>query len=134
MSRVTTAVATRQRKKKIFKKAKGFWGGRKNLYRIAKEAVMRAGQFAYRDRRNRKREFRSLWIVRVNAACRLNGISYNAFINGLKKNNIAIDRKMLAELAVHDPMAFTRIVEAAKKEPATKAVPVEKGAPEIGPA
>lgn len=115
MSRVTTAVATRQRKKKIFRQAKGFWGGRKRLYRIAKEAVMRAGQFAYRDRRARKREFRQLWIVRINAACRENGISYNSFINGLKKNSIAIDRKMLAELAVREPQAFAKVVEAARQ-------------------
>jgi large subunit ribosomal protein L20 len=115
MSRVTTAAATRQKKNKIFKKAKGFWGGRHRLYRIAKEAVMRAGQFAYRDRHNKKRDFRSLWIIRVNAACRLNGISYNAFISGLKKNNIALNRKVLAEIAITDPLAFTRVVEAAKK-------------------
>jgi large subunit ribosomal protein L20 len=115
MSRVTTAVATRQKKNKIFKQAKGFWGGRRRLYRLAKEAVMRAGQFAYRDRHNKKREFRSLWIIRVNAACRLNGISYNAFINGLKKNNIALNRKALAEIAVTDPAAFAKVVEAAKK-------------------
>jgi large subunit ribosomal protein L20 len=115
MSRVTTAAATRQKKNKIFKKAKGFWGGRHRLYRIAKEAVMRAGQFAYRDRHNKKRDFRSLWIIRVNAACRLNGISYNAFINGLKKNNIALNRKVLAEIAITDPAAFTKVVEAAKK-------------------
>jgi large subunit ribosomal protein L20 len=115
MSRVTTAVATRQRKKKIFRKAKGFWGGRKRLYRIAKEAVMRAGQFAYRDRRAKKREFRQLWIVRINAACRENGISYNSFISGLKKNSIAIDRKMLAELAVREPQAFAKVVEAARQ-------------------
>jgi large subunit ribosomal protein L20 len=115
MSRVTTAAATRQKKNKIFKKAKGFWGGRHRLYRIAKEAVMRAGQFAYRDRHNKKRDFRSLWIIRVNAACRLNGISYNAFINGLKKNNIALNRKVLSEIAITDPLAFTKVVEAAKK-------------------
>jgi large subunit ribosomal protein L20 len=115
MSRVTTAAATRQKKNKIFKKAKGFWGGRHRLYRIAKEAVMRAGQFAYRDRHNKKRDFRSLWIIRVNAACRLNGITYNAFINGLKKNNIALNRKVLSEIAIADPLAFTKVVEAAKK-------------------
>ena len=115
MSRVTTAAATRQKKNKIFKKAKGFWGGRHRLYRIAKEAVMRAGQFAYRDRHNKKRDFRSLWIIRVNAACRLNGISYNAFISGLKKNNIALNRKVLAEIAIADPVAFAKVVEAAKK-------------------
>ncbi|MDP2807435.1 MAG: 50S ribosomal protein L20 [bacterium] len=115
MSRVTTAAATRQKKNKIFKKAKGFWGGRHRLDRIAKEAVMRAGQFAYRDRHNKKRDFRSLWIIRVNAACRLNGISYNAFISGLKKNNIALNRKVLAEIAIADPLAFTKVVEAAKK-------------------
>ena len=115
MSRVTTAVATRQRKKKIFRKAKGFWGGRRKLYRIAKEAVMRAGQFAYRDRRAKKRDFRQLWIVRINAACRLNGVSYNAFISGLKRNAIAIDRKMLAELAANHPEVFAKVVEAAKQ-------------------
>jgi large subunit ribosomal protein L20 len=108
-------VATRQRKKKIFSKAKGFWGGRSKLYRIAKEAVMRAGQFAYRDRRAKKRDFRRLWIVRINAACRLNGISYNGFINGMKRNSIVIDRKMLAELAARDPEVFAKVVEAAKQ-------------------
>jgi large subunit ribosomal protein L20 len=115
MSRVTTAVATRKRKKKIFQKAKGFWGGKKNLYRLAKEAVMRAGQFAYRDRHNKKRVFRGLWIIRINAACRLNGISYNAFISGLKKKMIVIDSKILADLAVNDAVAFTKLVEAVKQ-------------------
>jgi large subunit ribosomal protein L20 len=116
MPRVTTAVPTKHRKNKIFKRAKGYWGGRKNLYRVAKEAVMRAGQFAWRDRRAKKRDFRGLWIVRINAACRNHGISYSAFINGLKKNSILIDRKMLAELAVYDKMAFTKLVEAAQKK------------------
>lgn len=115
MSRVTSAVPTRHRKNKMFRKAKGFWGGRKNLYRVAKEAVMRAGQFGWRDRRARKRDFRSLWITRINAACRLNGVSYSTFIDGLKKKSILIDRKILADLAVHDAVAFTRLVEAAKK-------------------
>ncbi len=115
MARVTTAVPTRRRKNKMFRKAKGFWGGRKNLYRVAKEAVMRAGQFAWRDRRARKRDFRSLWIVRINAACRINGMSYNAFIGGLKKRSIMIDRKMLADVAVHDPVAFAKLVEAVRK-------------------
>jgi large subunit ribosomal protein L20 len=115
MARVTTAVPTRHRKHKVFRRAKGFWGGRKNLYRVAKEAVMRAGQFAWRDRHNKKRDFRALWITRINAACRLNGVSYSAFIDGLKKKSIVIDRKMLADVAVHDPVAFTRLVEAARK-------------------
>lgn len=115
MARVTTAVPTKHRKNKMFRKAKGFWGGRKNLYRVAKEAVMRAGQFAWRDRRARKRDFRALWITRINAACRINGVSYSAFIDGLKKKSIMIDRKMLADVAVHDPVTFAKLVEAAKK-------------------
>jgi large subunit ribosomal protein L20 len=115
MARVTTAVPTKHRKNKIFRKAKGFWGKRKNNYRMAKEAVMRAGQFAWRDRHNRKRDFRSLWIVRINAACRINGISYSTFIDGLKKKSILIDRKMLADLAVHDAVAFAKLVETVKK-------------------
>ena len=115
MARVTTAVPTKHRKNKIFRKAKGFWGKRKNNYRMAKEAVMRAGQFAWRDRHNRKRDFRSLWIVRINAACRINGISYSTFIDGLKKKSILIDRKMLADLAVHDAVAFAKLVETVRK-------------------
>jgi large subunit ribosomal protein L20 len=115
MARVTTAVPTKHRKNKMFRKAKGFWGKRKNNYRMAKEAVMRAGQFAWRDRHNRKRDFRSLWIVRINAACRINGISYSTFIDGLKKKSILIDRKMLADLAVHDAVAFAKLVETVKK-------------------
>ena len=115
MSRVTTAVPTKHRKNKLFRKAKGFWGKRKNNYRMAKEAVMRADQFAWRDRHNRKRDFRSLWIVRINAACRINGISYSTFIDGLKKKSILIDRKMLADLAVHDAVAFAKLVETVKQ-------------------
>ena len=115
MARVTTAVPTKHRKNKLFRKAKGFWGKRKNNYRMAKEAVMRAGQFAWRDRHNRKRDFRSLWIVRINAACRINGISYSTFIDGLKKKSILIDRKMLADLAVHDAVAFAKLVETVRK-------------------
>jgi large subunit ribosomal protein L20 len=95
-------------------KAKGFRGRRKNVYRVAKEAVMKAGQYAYRDRRNRKRQFRSLWIARINAAARECGMSYSVFMNGLKKAAIQVDRKVLADIAVFDKPAFAKIAEQAK--------------------
>src|SRR5881394_1180427 len=114
MPRVKRGVTARARHKKVLKQAKGFRGRRKNVYRVAKQAVMKAGQYAYRDRRNKKRTFRALWITRINAAVRELGMSYSAFINGLNKAAIDIDRKVLADLAVHDKPAFTKIAEQAK--------------------
>jgi large subunit ribosomal protein L20 len=107
-------VTARARHKKVLAQAKGFRGRRNAVFKIAKEAVMKAGQYAYRDRRNKKREFRALWIARINAAARELGLSYSAFMNGLKKAEIDIDRKVLADLAVHDKVAFTKIAEQAK--------------------
>jgi large subunit ribosomal protein L20 len=114
MPRVKRGVTARARHKKVFKQAKGFRGRRKNVYRVAKQAVMKAGQYAYRDRRNKKREFRALWITRINAGARDAGITYSQFMAGLKKAAIDIDRKVLADLAVFDKPAFSRIVEQAK--------------------
>jgi large subunit ribosomal protein L20 len=114
MPRVKRGVTARARHKKIIDLAKGYRGRRGNVYRIAKEAVMKAGQYAYRDRRNKKRDFRSLWIVRINAAVRELDMSYSVFIAGLKKAAIDIDRKVLADLAVHDRPAFNKIAEQAK--------------------
>ena len=111
MSRVKRGVTARARHKKILALAKGYRGRRKNVFRIAKQAVMRAGQYAYRDRRTRKRVFRQLWIARINAASRELGVTYSKFMAGLKKASIDIDRKVLAELAVNDPAAFGSIVE-----------------------
>ena len=114
MPRVKRGVTARARHKKVLDQAKGYRGRRKNVYRIAKEAVMRAGQYAYRDRRNRKRVFRALWITRINAAVREHGLTYSVFMNGLPKANIGLDRKVLAELAVNDKPAFSAIVEQVK--------------------
>ena len=114
MPRVKRGVTARARHKKVLELAKGFRGRRGNVFRVAKEAVMKAGQDAYRDRRNKKRDFRALWIVRINAAVRELGMSYSTFINGLKKAEIDIDRKVLADLAVHDRPAFNKIAEQAK--------------------
>lgn len=114
MPRVKRGVTARARHKKILALAKGFRGRRKNVFRIAKQAVMKAGQYAYRDRRTRKRVFRQLWIARINAAARQNGMSYSRFINGLKKAAIEIDRKILADIAVFDKVAFSALVEKAK--------------------
>ena len=114
MPRVKRGVTARARHKKVLDQAKGFRGRRGSAYRIAKEAVMKAGQYAYRDRRVKKREFRALWIARINAAARELGMTYSAFMNGLKKASIDIDRKVLADLAVHDKAAFTKIAEQAK--------------------
>jgi large subunit ribosomal protein L20 len=114
MPRVKRGVTAKARHKKILAKAKGYRGRRSNVYRIANEAVMKAGQYQYRDRRARKREFRALWIARINAAVREMGMSYSAFMNGLKKASIDIDRKVLADLAVHDKQAFSKIAEQAK--------------------
>ena len=114
MPRVKRGVTARARHKKVLKQASGFRGRRNAVYRIAKEAVMKAGQYQYRDRRTKKREFRALWIARINAAVRELGMSYSVFMNGLKKASIDIDRKVLADLAVHDKAAFTKIAEQAK--------------------
>jgi large subunit ribosomal protein L20 len=114
MPRVKRGVTARARHKKVLDAAKGFRGRRKNVWRIANEAVMKAGQYAYRDRRVRKREFRALWIARINAAARECGLSYSAFMNGLKKASIDLDRKVLADLAVFDKPAFAKIADQAK--------------------
>jgi large subunit ribosomal protein L20 len=114
MPRVKRGVTARARHKKVIQLAKGYRGRRGNVYRVAKQAVMRAGQYAYRDRRNKKRDFRALWIVRINAAAREFGVKYGQLINGLKKAGIEIDRKVLADLAVHDRAAFNKIAEQAK--------------------
>jgi len=114
MPRVKRGVTARARHKKVLTKAKGFRGRRKNVFRVAKQAVMKAGQYAYRDRRVRKREFRALWIARINAGARQFGLSYSAFMNGLKKSAIEIDRKVLADLAVADKAAFAKLAEQAK--------------------
>jgi len=114
MPRVKRGVTARARHKKVFKQTKGFRGRRKNVYRVAKQALMKAGQYAYRDRRNKKRVFRALWIARINAAVRELGMTYSVFMNGLKKAEIDIDRKVLADLAVFDKAAFNKIAEQAK--------------------
>ena len=116
MSRVKRGVTARARHKKIIALAKGYRGRRKNVFRVAKEAVMRAGQYAYRDRRTKKRVFRNLWIARINAASRSLGVTYSKLVAGLKKASIEIDRKVLADMAVNDPAAFGSIVEKAKAQ------------------
>jgi large subunit ribosomal protein L20 len=116
MPRSTVSVASRRRRKKVLKQARGYFGGRSRLFRTAREAVNRAQAYAYRDRRRRKRDFRRLWITRINAAARLNGVSYSQLIHGLTKADIAVNRKMLADLAVRDPGAFTAVVEQAKAQ------------------
>ncbi len=114
MSRVKRGVQARARHKKVLKQAKGYYGARRKVYRVAKQAVIRAGQYSYRDRRQRKRQFRRLWIVRINAAARECGLSYSRFMDGLNKADIEIDRKVLADLAVHDRAAFGALAEKAK--------------------
>jgi large subunit ribosomal protein L20 len=114
MPRVKRGVNARAKHKKVIGEAKGFRGRRGNVYTIAKEAVMKAGQYAYRDRRQRKRQFRALWIARINAAVREHGLTYSAFMNGLKKAEIEVDRKVLADLAVADKAAFARLASQAK--------------------
>jgi large subunit ribosomal protein L20 len=115
MPRAKGGPKTRQRRKKVMKKAKGYFGGRRKLYRTAKETVLRAGAFAYRDRKQKKRRARSLWVIRINAACRQAGLSYSAFIAGLKRAGIALDRKILADLAATDAAAFSKLAETAKR-------------------
>jgi large subunit ribosomal protein L20 len=114
MARVKRGVVAKARHKKVLSKAKGYYGARSKVYRVAKQAVIKAGQYAYRDRRQRKRQFRALWITRINAAARLHGMSYSRLINGLHRAEIDIDRKVLADIAVHDPEAFGAIAEQAK--------------------
>lgn len=115
MARVKHSVRTRARKKKVLKLAKGQYGGRRRWYRLAKESTARSLRYAYRDRRVKKRDFRQLWIVRINAACRDAGITYSQFINKLKNAKVVLDRKILADIAVDDPKAFKKIVELVKK-------------------
>ena len=114
MARVKGAMNTRKRHKKILKLAKGYRGAKSKLFRTANQAVMKSLSYAYRDRKQKKRNFRQLWIARINAAARMNGISYSKFMNGLKNNGIEINRKMLAEIAVSDPQAFAKLVEKVK--------------------
>ena len=114
MARVKNGVTAKAKHKKILKKAKGYYGARSKLFKTAKQAVIKAGQYAYRDRRQRKRQFRALWIARINAASRTQGLSYSNLINGMNKANIAIDRKVLADIAVNDPQAFQTIAQQAK--------------------
>ena len=114
MARVKRGVTAKARHKKVLKQAKGYYGARRKVYRVAKQAVIKAGQYSYRDRRARKREFRRLWIVRINAASRQFGLSYSRFMDGLNKAGIEIDRKVLADLAVHDIAAFGALAEKAK--------------------
>jgi len=114
MARVKRGVTARARHKKILKQAKGYYGARSRVYRVAKQAVIKAGQYAYRDRRQKKRQFRALWIVRINAAARQCGLSYSRLINGLSNANVAIDRKVLADIAVRDMDAFAEIAKIAK--------------------
>ncbi len=117
MSRVKNSVTTRKRRKKVLKQAKGYWGRRSKLYKTAKETVMRALRYSYRDRKARKRNFRTLWITRINAACYNRKIPYNKFIAGMKKTNIILNRKILAYLAVEDPESFDKIVDEVRNAP-----------------
>lgn len=114
MPRAKRSVASRARRKKVLGQAKGYYGARSRTFKVAKQAVIKAGQYAYRDRRQRKRQFRSLWIVRINAAARIHGLSYSQFIAGLKKAAIEVDRKVLADLAMHEKEAFAALAEQAK--------------------
>ena len=119
MVRVKNSVATRARRKKVLKKAEGYFGSKHRLYKTAHEQVMHSERYAYRDRKQKKREFRKLWITRINAACRLNDISYSRFIDGLNKAGVEINRKMLSELAIYDSEAFSNLVKIAKGEKVT---------------
>ena len=119
MARVKRGVTAKARHKKVLKLAKGYYGARSRVYRVAKQAVIKAAQYAFRDRRQRKRQFRQLWIVRINAAAREFGLSYSRLMNGLKKAGIEIDRKVLADIAVKDKQAFSKLAESAKEALAT---------------
>ena len=114
MSRVKRGMRTRARHHKILKQAKGYFGHKSKLFKVANQQVMKSGNYAFRDRRNKKRDFRKLWIQRINAACRVNGLSYSRFMNGLKKANIALDRKVLSDIAITDPKGFAALCEQAK--------------------
>jgi len=115
MARATNAVARKRRKKKVLNEAKGYFGRKHSSYRLANEQVMRSGAYAYRDRRNKKREFRRLWIIRINAAARREGLSYSQLMHGLNEAGVEVNRKMLADVAVHDPEAFRRFAELARE-------------------
>ncbi len=115
MARIKGAMATRKRRNKVLKLAKGYWGGKSKLFKTAKEAVMKSGQYAYIGRKQKKRNFRQLWITRISAGCKMNGMNYSTFMNGLKKAGITLNRKMLAEIAIHDAAAFTALCEKAKQ-------------------
>ena len=114
MARIKGALATRKRRNRTLKLAKGYWGGKSRLFKTAKEAVWKSGQYAYIGRRLKKRDFRKLWITRISAACKLNGMNYSTFMNGLKKAGITLNRKMLSEIAVNDAAGFTALTEKAK--------------------
>ena len=114
MARVKGALATRKRRKKILKLAKGYWGAKSKHFKMAKEAVMKSGQYAYIGRKQKKRDFRRLWITRISSGCKANGINYSTFMNGLKKAGITLNRKMLSEIAIADAEAFTALVDKAK--------------------
>ena len=113
MARVKGAMMTRKRRKKVLKLAKGYFGAKSRLFRVAKEAVMKSGQYAYIGRKQKKRNFRQLWITRISAGCRANGVNYSTFMNGLKKAGVELNRKMLSEIAIADPAAFTALVDRA---------------------
>ena len=114
MARVKGALATRKRRKKVLKLAKGYWGAKSKHFKMAKEAVMKSGNYAYIGRKQKKRDFRRLWITRISSGCKANGINYSTFMNGLKKAGITLNRKMLSEIAINDPDGFTAIAEKAK--------------------
>ncbi|MCL2077406.1 MAG: 50S ribosomal protein L20 [Oscillospiraceae bacterium] len=116
MARVKGGYVTRQRRKRTLKLAKGYWGGKSRLFKTAKEAVYKSGQYAYISRKLKKRDFRRLWITRISAACKINGMNYSTFINGLKKANITLNRKMLSEIAINDADGFTALCEKAKAQ------------------
>ncbi len=126
MTRVKNSVTTRARHKKVLKAAKGYFGSKHRLYKTAKEQLMHSGQYAFRDRRQKKRDFRKLWITRINAACRENEISYSRFIEGLNKAGVEVNRKMLSEIAIDNPKAFTELVNTAKKGLEGKVVAAKK--------
>ena len=114
MARVKGALMTRKRRKKVLKLAKGYWGSKSRHFKMAKQAVMKSGNYAYIGRKQRKRDFRQLWITRISAGCRMNGMNYSTFMNGMKKAGVTLNRKMLSEIAIADPQGFTALVEKAK--------------------
>lgn len=114
MARIKGAMATRKRRKKVLKAAKGYYGSKHRLFKTAKQAVMKSGQYAYIGRKQKKRDFRRMWITRISAACKMNGMNYSTFMNGLKKSGIEMNRKMLSEIAIADSVAFAKLVETAK--------------------